>query len=110
MCDRLEAQAKGARTQSPTDMDLNKEAQEWYDKSARYNEDEFPQTQHGDLLMLEAFARHILSKQPPSPGLSVDEVMDAMDHVGHMPDNSDHSYLWEEKFLARLNELAENKR
>lgn len=94
-------------------MDLNKEAQEWLREkygmtlspgaAISFDTDVFAK-------LLDAWANFILSKQPPAPGLSVDEVMDAMDHVGHMPDNSDHSYLWEEKFRARLNELAENKR
>lgn len=98
-------------------MELKKEAQEWLAKRGMWPEQmssrinvgaQSPSPEFSEIFA--EYHAHILSKQSPSPGLSVDEVMDAMDHVGHMPDNSDHIYLWEEKFRARLNELIKSKK
>jgi hypothetical protein len=99
MCDRLEAQAKGDEPVAWMRI-LHGEMSVIGPRFKSENEGDYPD-----------YDTPLYAHPPqPSPGLSVDEVMDAMDHVGHMPDNSDHSYLWEEKFRARLDELAENKR
>lgn len=42
-------------------------------------------------------------------GLTVEGVMDCMDSAGDPPDNTDHFYLWAEKFRKALSDYAENR-
>jgi len=37
--------------------------------------------------------------------VSVDDVMEAIDEVGDLPDNSDHQWMWMEKVTERLTKL-----